>query len=211
MDYVLDVVHNVDHRFATRANRRYRGVGGISEGAYAALNIGLHHLGTFSVVESWSGYFTQTPTGPFAGASFAALRANSPAAYVPALAPQIHRLGLRAWLLQGRLDWRSPQTLRAFATELHAAGADVRYGFFPSGHDWGLWRAQTPRMLMAASRWFSQRPRARAGISHVGHAPGRAARRRLWRRHCLRLKPGGPVPIPLSCRHYRAQAGLPNK
>lgn len=211
MDYVLDVVHNVDHRFATLADRRHRGLAGLSEGAYAALNISLHHLGMFSVAESWSGYFTQTPTGPFAGASSALLRANSPADYVASMAPQIHRLGLRAWLLQGRIDWRSPQALRSFATALHAAGADVRYGFFPGGHDWGLWRAQTPRMLIAASRWFTQAPRSRAGLSGVGHAPStEAARRRAYNRFCLSLKPGGPVPIPLSCRRVRTEHGLPN-
>jgi enterochelin esterase-like enzyme len=211
MDYVLDVVRDVDRRFATLADRRDRGLAGVSEGAYAAVNIALHHLGTFSVAESWSGYFTQTPTGPFAGASVAALRANSPADYVGSDAGAIHRLGLRAWLLQGRVDWRSPQALRAFATQLHAAGADVRYGFFPGGHDWGLWRAQTPRMLIAASRWFSTPPRARPGFSHTGTAPPGVRRRRaLFHRLCLSLRPGGPVPIPFSCRRYRARHGLRN-
>jgi enterochelin esterase-like enzyme len=213
MDYVLDVVHDVDHRFATLADRRHRAIAGVSEGAYAAINIALHHLGTFSIAESWSGYFAQTPTGPFAGAPSALLRANSPADDVAADAARIHRLGLRAWLLQGRVDWRSPQALRAFATQLHAAGADVHYGFFPGGHDWGLWRAETPRMLVAASRWFSQLPRAHAGFSRTGTAPPRARRRRraLFHRLCLSLKPGGPVPIPFSCRRYRARHGLPNR
>jgi hypothetical protein len=50
------------------------------------------------VFESWSGYFTQTPTGVFGGATPALLDANSPAAYVRALAPRIRRLGLCAWL-----------------------------------------------------------------------------------------------------------------
>src|SRR5256885_10152258 len=112
MDYVLDVVQDVDRRFATLADRRHRGIAGVSEGAYGALNIALHHLAMFSVAESWSGYFTQTPSGPFAGASPVALRANSPGAYVSALSAPIHRLGLRAWLLQARLDWRSPHALR---------------------------------------------------------------------------------------------------
>jgi enterochelin esterase-like enzyme len=212
MDYVLDVVHDVDHRFATLAHRRDRGLAGVSEGAYAAINIALHHLGMFSVAESWSGYYTETPTGPFLGAPESALLANSPAAYVSSEAAQIHRLGFRAWLFQGRIDWHSPQRLRTFATELHAAGAAVRYGFFPGGHDWGLWRAQTPHMLLAAARWFSRPPRARAGLAGVGSAPGSARRRHdLYRRFCLSLKPGGPVPVPLSCRRYRRERGLPNR
>jgi enterochelin esterase-like enzyme len=210
MDYVLDVVRDVDRRFATLARRRDRGIAGVSEGAYGALNIALRHLGMFSVVQSWSGYFTQTPTGPFAFATPDGLRANSPAAYVSSLSAPIRRLGLRAWLLQGRLDWRSPQALRAFAGQLHAAGADVRYGFFPGGHDWALWRAQAPRMLIAASQWFSRRPVGHGSFSHIGSAPDRATRRRLFHRLCLSLKPGGPVPIPGPCRRFRARHGLPN-
>jgi enterochelin esterase-like enzyme len=33
MNYVIDVVHNVDQRFATLADRRDRGIAGVSEGA----------------------------------------------------------------------------------------------------------------------------------------------------------------------------------
>src|SRR5215213_1405980 len=83
------------------------------------------------------GYFRQTPTGVFAGASPAALRDNSPAEYIGGLAPEIRRLGLRTWVFQGRTDDADPRLLRAFAAQLHAAGADVHLGFFPGGHDWG--------------------------------------------------------------------------
>jgi enterochelin esterase-like enzyme len=208
-DYVMDVVRDVDKRFETLANRRHRAIAGLSEGAYGALNIGLRHLATFSVIESWSGYFVQTPTGPFADATPAELAANSPFAYVPTLAARIHRLGLRAWLLQGRTDWRSPAEIRAFADELHAAGADVRYGFFPGGHDWGLWRAQTPRMLIAVSRWFGQRPRE-TGFAYVGSALTRAQLIRYRHKRCLALRPGRHVHLHPACAAYRAAHGLPN-
>jgi enterochelin esterase-like enzyme len=207
-DFVLNVVHNVDRRFATIANRRHRALAGLSEGAYGALNIGLHHLGLFSVIESWSGYFVQTPTGPFRAATAAQLAANSPADYVPALARRIHRLGLRAWLLQGRTDWRSPTEIQAFARELHAAGADVRVGFFPGGHDWGLWRAQTPRMLIAVDRWFRQRPREH-GFGSIGHALTRRQLIAARHRACLALKPTRHRHIHPACARYRALHGLP--
>jgi enterochelin esterase-like enzyme len=170
MGYVTDVVHDVDHRFATIPDRQHRGLAGDSEGAYGAVNVALHHLGLFSVVESWGGYFTQTPTGVFKGASPATLAANSPASYVASLAPQIRRLGLRAWLFQGRTDPASPALVRGFSLALHRAGADVRLGFFPGGHDWGLFRAQTPHMLAAAGRWFEQRPGGRTRFAHTGRA-----------------------------------------
>jgi enterochelin esterase-like enzyme len=167
MDFVMNVVHDVDQRFATLADRRHRAIAGASEGAYGALNIGLHHVAAFSVIESWSGYYTQYPTGPFSGASPAELRANSPAAYVPSMAPTIRRRGLRVWLLLGQGDWRSPRLLTDFAGELYAAGAEVRYGFFPGSHNWALWRAQTPRLMVAIGRWFRQRPGTQS-LTQVG-------------------------------------------
>ena len=43
-NYVLDVVRNVDHRFATHPQPPGRGIAGLSEGAFGALNISLHNL-----------------------------------------------------------------------------------------------------------------------------------------------------------------------
>ena len=83
--------------------------------------------------------------------------------YVRVVAPEIRRLGYRAWIYQGQLDSNSPAHIRQMSDLLHAAGAEVHYGFFPGGHDWGLWRAQLPRMLIAASNWFA-----------TAAAPGRA-------------------------------------
>src|SRR3954469_914440 len=181
MDDVIAVVHDVDRRFATRADRQDRGIGGDSEGAYGAVNVALHHLDLFSVVESWSGYYWQTRSTVFAHAPAAEIRANSPGAYIGALAPRIHRIGLRAWLYQGLQDHTDRAQLRAFAAALRAAGADVRLAFFPGGHDWGLWRRETPRMLIAAARWFGSPARAAAG-QRVAVGQALAPRARASRR-----------------------------
>jgi enterochelin esterase-like enzyme len=166
-NFVLDVMRNVDRRFATIANRQGRGLAGLSEGGYGAINIGLHHLRDFSVIESWSGYYAQTPTGSFVHASAAQLAANSPTLYVPRLSREIHRLGVRVYLYQGVRDEIRPWRIRRFSRELFNAGAYVQWGFFPGGHDWGLWRHQTPHMLRVASQWFSTPPRA----DRLRHAP----------------------------------------
>lgn len=207
-DFILDVVRDVDHRFATRADRRHRGIAGDSEGGYGATNIALHHLGEFSVLESWGGYFTQTPTDAFRGATQAQLRANSPADYVGSLAPEIRRLGLRAWLYQGRTDAADPAALRSFARQLYAAGAHVKLGFFPGGHDWGLYRAKLPLMLTAAGRWF-EHPPSRAGFTATGRSLPLAELQRIQaarHRRCLALQPGQPMVG--ACRRYRAKHGL---
>jgi enterochelin esterase-like enzyme len=161
-DFLLDAVRFVDGHYATRADRQDRGLGGLSMGAYGAANIALHHLGLFSVVLSWSGYFTQTPTGPFAGASRALLARNSPAAEVAGRAAAIRRLGLRAWIYQGTHDDVRVRDTAAFAHALARAGAEVRFAVYPGGHDWRLWRAQVPRQLEDASTWFATPPRRRS-------------------------------------------------
>jgi enterochelin esterase-like enzyme len=210
-NFILDVVHDVDRRFATIPDRAHRGIAGDSEGGYGAVNVALHHLDVFSVVQSWSGYFTQTPTAVFAGASPATLRANSPAAYVGSLAPAIHRLGLRAWLYQGRTEPTNPALLRSFAAKLHAAGAEVHIGFFPGKHDWGLFRREIPRMLKSASRWFAQPPTRAAGFSATGRSLSLAQLRRIQRHRreqCYALRPRPGLHMSRFCRRVRAARGL---
>lgn len=155
--FVMDTVRAVDGRYSTRADRTGRAVGGLSEGAYGATNIALHHPRAFSAFESWSGYFEQTPTLPFAGASPAALRANSPSAYIGALSPKLHRLPMRAFLYAGTRDGYPRAKMRSFAGQLTVAGVRATYAVYPGGHTWKLWRAQLPHMLEFASSSFTAR------------------------------------------------------
>ena len=54
----------VDSLYRTLPTRAGRAIVGLSAGGFGAMHLGLAHLGTFSVVESWSGYFHPTdPTG----------------------------------------------------------------------------------------------------------------------------------------------------
>lgn len=54
----------IDAHFHTIRSRAGRAIVGLSAGGYGAMIVGLHHAGTFSVIESWSGYFHATdPTG----------------------------------------------------------------------------------------------------------------------------------------------------
>jgi len=149
--YVIDVMHDVDHRFLTIANRDDRVIGGFSEGAYGATNILLHHLDDFAGLQAWSGYYIETRSGVFAHAGRASLRANSPLDYVDRLRGQIATYPLRAFLFIGRDDDDSPET-KPMADALAAAGAEVTYALYPGGHDWQLWHAHLDQLLMLASR-----------------------------------------------------------
>jgi enterochelin esterase-like enzyme len=199
--YVLDVVRDVDARFATIATRGARVIAGFSMGGYGAANIALHHPDVFGNVQSWSGYYTQTRTGVFAGASRATLAYNSPLLYVRRLSRQLHADPIRAFLFTGRDDDASVQ-VGPMASALAAAGGSVRYALYRGGHDWQLWHAHLNQMLKLASSDVSAPLRAGhgqarsltpgvvpiphgAGRHHRRHgrrAPAAAAERRLQRR-----------------------------
>jgi len=150
---VLDVVRTVDARFPTIPQRRFRALAGLSEGAYGALNISLHHLGVFGVVSPWSGYFIQRPTGPFKHASPAAIWANSPGRYLPVLRPVLHKLPLHVFMYSGSAEKIVPH-VRLFALQLRADGADVKFAVYPGHHDWKLWRGHMDAVLKFVNQAF---------------------------------------------------------
>jgi enterochelin esterase-like enzyme len=150
---VLQIVRQVDGHWPTVASRTGRAIAGLSMGGYGALNIGLHHPGAFGTLESWSGYFTQTRSGTFAGASAAALRRNSPAAYAPSIAPRLRRLPLRVFLYTGSDDPLVHDQV-AFAAELRRLGVRVRTAEPAGVHSWALWRSEMPLALRYAGQAF---------------------------------------------------------
>jgi len=170
--YVIEVMHDVDQRFATIAHRQDRIIGGFSSGAYGAINIALHHLTDFANVQTWSGYFTQTRTGVFARASQAALAYNSPIRYVGRSGHALARYPLRVYMFVGRDDGSSWQQL-PMAGALRAAGADVQYRFYPGGHDWSVWYPRLNQMLDLASQDVAHPPAAAAAVTlpHAGPPP----------------------------------------
>lgn len=170
--YVLNVVRDVDRRFATIRSRQARVIAGYSAGGYGALNIALHHLHLFANVQSWSGYFVQTSTSSrvFAHTSFVSLLYNSPLEYAQVLQPSLlERYPLRVYMFTGRRDPDGRQ-IGAMATELRRAGAATSYNVFPGGHDWQVWYARVDAMMLLASRMVS-RPR---GPQHARPIPASA-------------------------------------
>jgi enterochelin esterase-like enzyme len=175
-NYVVDVVRDVDQRFATIPNRHARLIGGFSAGGYGAMNIALHHLGVFGSVEVWSGYFKQTRSGVFAHATRAQLAYDSPIDYVHRVARRLASLPFRVFMFVGRDDASAVQ-LRPMATALAASGAQVTYAFYPGGHDWQLWYDHLNQMLILAGQDV-----LRPLVSEHGAAHG-IGTLRLHRRH----------------------------
>lgn len=145
------LVRAIDARYRTIRAPAGRALVGLSEGGYGALNVGLHHLNEFRVLESWSGYMRAENLPQIFGRRPARLIANSPVDEVRRLAGTIRRDHVYVWFYCGARDALRGQN-RAFAAEL--AGLGIRHRFFivPGlGHNWRLWRTEMVPALLAAS------------------------------------------------------------
>ena len=118
VDFVLDTVRAVDRRFATRPLPAGPAIAGYSEGGYGAMNVALHHLGTFCVAEAWSGYFVQTPTAAFTGARPGSARAQLARRLRPRSPPRLRRLPFPAYLYVGNPRRRDDRGSPGFAARL---------------------------------------------------------------------------------------------
>jgi S-formylglutathione hydrolase FrmB len=147
----------MDAHFRTIPSRQARAVVGLSAGGYGAAVLGLRHLGRFSVVESWSGYFHPTdPTGTRALALGPKTSAHN---LVGALQADERRRPTFLAFYVGRGDQRFRDENLVLDRELDAAGVPHVFELYRGGHDTSVWEAHAPGWLhMALARL--ERPRA---------------------------------------------------
>jgi S-formylglutathione hydrolase FrmB len=141
----------VDSLYRTIPRRAGRAIVGVSAGGFGAMHLGLAHLSTFSVIESWSGYFHPTdPTGTKA----------------IDLGPgdNVHKqlLVTRATLLRlhttidfyvGNGDSRFLAENKQLNAELGGAGIPHVFRIYSGGHEQSLWqRYATPWLALALAR-----------------------------------------------------------
>jgi enterochelin esterase-like enzyme len=101
-DFIVQtVVPWVDSHLPTLTTARARAIGGVSAGAYGAVDIALRHLGLFATAESWEGYFRPFRDGPFDDASQATLAAHDPVLLARKEAASIRAHKLRFFLSTG--------------------------------------------------------------------------------------------------------------
>ena len=148
---LLQMVHSVDTTWPTIAKRSGRGISGLSMGGYGAVNVGLRHLNLFSTIESWSGYFNQTPTGPYVGASRKLLRATSPAVYVHRMRRPLARDPIQVLLYVSPTEEFASEQV-PFAKTLRSLGVSVKTKVFPGDHDFDLWASHMRLALQFADR-----------------------------------------------------------
>jgi len=146
-----DLVRTIDSTYRTIPTAAGRGIAGLSEGGYGAINIALHHPGEFRVVESWSGYERAPKIPSIFGAQGQELEANTPLDTLPKVAPALRRHHVFFWFYSGTDDPFHRQN-GVFAQELARAGVAHEYFESPGGHNWALWRGKAEASLLAASR-----------------------------------------------------------
>ena len=145
-----DLVRAIDSRYRTIPTGAGRALGGLSEGGYGALNIGLHHPGEFRVLESWSGYERADDLKSIFGGDRQLLDANSPLDTLTSAAPALRRTHTYVWFYSGTTDRLRHQNLD-FEAQLARVGIGHRFFLVRGGHNWALWRGEASRAVLAAA------------------------------------------------------------
>jgi putative tributyrin esterase len=150
----VELVGRVDRDYRTIPGRRGRALIGTSAGGYGAALIGLHHLSTFSVIQSWSGYFHATNpagTGPMDLGSPPANLVASAHAFVPLL-PRWFLIWEPTYLgfYIGDRDDRFLAENRQLDRELRAAHVTHHFAVYSGGHTGALWSAHARAWIRRA-------------------------------------------------------------
>ncbi|MGZ4337566.1 MAG: alpha/beta hydrolase [Gaiellaceae bacterium] len=146
-----DVVRAVDARYRTIASPAGRGIGGLSEGGYGAINIALHNPLEFSLVESWSGYQVAPHNHSIFGHRLQGVASNTPLDQLSEEAGTLRDARTYFWFYTGTDDSLRNQN-RAFAAALSSARVPHTYLELKGGHNWALWRGMARRSYLAAAR-----------------------------------------------------------
>jgi S-formylglutathione hydrolase FrmB len=140
-----EVPHYIDTHFRTIRSRAGRAIIGVSAGGYGATILGLHHLGSFAVIESWSGYFHPTdPTGTEPLARGPAANART---FIGALRSAQQRQPTFFAFYVGRGDKRFLPENVQLDRELTAAHVRHVFEVYRGAHETSLWTAHAESWL----------------------------------------------------------------
>lgn len=140
-----EVPRYIDKHFRTIPFRAGRAIVGVSAGGYGATILGLHHLESFAVVESWSGYFHPTdPTGTQPLAREPAANAHT---LINALRSSQRRQPTFLAFYVGRDDSRFLPENVQFDRELTAAHVRHVFEVYSGAHETSLWASHARAWL----------------------------------------------------------------
>lgn len=142
-DYVVqEVIPYIDAHYRTLTERTHRAIGGLSTGAFGAVNITLHHPDLFGYVIALSGNYlaANTWTGQTIWADDAAKVFNSPISYAPQVA-RIASLHVYLGVAPGDNDGDAYHQTQRLAQVLRQLHVPHKVGYFAGGHTWAYWKA----------------------------------------------------------------------
>ncbi len=138
----LDLVKYVDQHYRTIANPAYRGIGGLSEGGFGAMNIAIHHPDIFGTVISVGGYYQAE--GSIWGHNTAYRQANSPI-YTIQSVQQAWKLHI--FLGSATRDQPYYKDTQEFMKELDKLHIPYHFDLEKGYHSWRVWQDQMYRAL----------------------------------------------------------------
>jgi enterochelin esterase-like enzyme len=133
--YVTEAQRLVDRVLPTIPDRGSRAIAGYSMGGFGAMNIALKNLKSFSVAESWEGYFD--------GLSDELVADRALLAHLP----------FHAFVYGGASDpVANPSEDAPWAAALRAEGADAHAAVYPGAHTFAPLEAHLSQMLTFAAK-----------------------------------------------------------
>ncbi|HEY3683161.1 MAG TPA: alpha/beta hydrolase-fold protein [Streptosporangiaceae bacterium] len=150
-----ELVAYVDRHYRTIGDRRGRAIIGLSAGGYGATSIGLHNPATYSVIQSWSGYFRPTNPSGSAPLDLGSAKANHQANlhnYVDSVERMYakYRPTYFAFYV-GDADPHFVPENEQLHRELIAAKVPHVYAFYPGAHTNGFWDEHEEAWISAAT------------------------------------------------------------
>lgn len=150
-----ELVRYIDGHYRTIADRRGRAIIGLSAGGYGATSIGLQHPATYSVIQSWSGYFRPTNPSGTAPLDLGSARANDHAnvhTYVSRI-EWIHRHYRPTYFAFyiGDADPHFVPENEQLHRELLAAKVPHVYAYYPGAHTNSFWDRHQDTWIGAAT------------------------------------------------------------
>lgn len=149
-----DLVDWSQHTLAVCATRSGRAIGGLSMGAFGAINLALHHLSEYGSATLWSPYFLgNTPSieGPKGSRGW---WNDSPLEYLPRMVRSLKREPLRLSFYSGTEDPYLGESL-AFVKMLRHYKIRFRFRSYPDDHSWKVWSAELASQMIWLNKDFS--------------------------------------------------------
>jgi enterochelin esterase-like enzyme len=145
----VDLVKEIKSQYRTLNEPQYWAMGGLSSGAWGALNIGLRYLNEFTIFFSHTGYFTDGNNPQ-----------NSPLLFIDQI-PTEERQKIRIYLDAGKADEEFLDATKEFHDTLDRLDIKNEFHVFPGGHGivgqqvgWNYWHRHLKDSLSFVGRQF---------------------------------------------------------